>query len=75
MIKVAKIPYYVHRLAYIEAHGNIPSGFFVCHTCDQRLCIEPTHLYAGTAADNNRDCWARGRGFNVGAQEYQCERT
>jgi len=40
----------------------IPSDFFVCHTCDNPNCVNPAHLYVGTALDNAQDCVKRGRG-------------
>ena len=50
-----------HRLAYEVHVGPIPSGMMVCHTCDNPSCIEPSHLFVGTAADNNADKMRKGR--------------
>ena len=54
-----------HRLAWERAYGPIPSGMFVCHHCDVKRCIEPTHLFLGTALDNNRDAVAKGRNAHM----------
>jgi hypothetical protein len=52
----------VHRVAYQLAKGNISNGLFVCHSCDNRKCCNPDHLWLGTQADNLTDMYAKGRG-------------
>ena len=50
-----------HRAAYLAFCGVIPVGLFVLHKCDNKLCINPDHLFLGTQADNNADKLAKGR--------------
>lgn len=57
---------YAHRYAYQLAFGPIPEGYHICHHCDNPPCVRPTHLFAGTASDNAKDMWAKGRAsFNL----------
>lgn len=50
-----------HRDAYEKAHGPIPPGVLVLHSCDNRKCINPDHLRLGTAKDNFGDMIKRSR--------------
>ena len=44
-----------HRVSFIQSKGPIPTDKQVNHLCDRPYCIQPSHLYAGTAQDNRDD--------------------
>jgi hypothetical protein len=50
-----------HRIAYILTHGKIPQGILILHSCDNRSCCNPIHLFQGSHKDNTQDMWNKGR--------------
>jgi hypothetical protein len=53
--------YLAHRAAYLVAHGELPDGCVVMHTCDNPECTNPDHLVLGTHGDNVADKVRKGR--------------
>ena len=70
--------YRAHRLSYQMFNGLIVDrDVFVCHRCDNPRCVNPEHLFAGSAQDNTNDMMAKGRnadfsGRSVGVKNNNC---
>lgn len=56
-----KRPEFLHRIIYEMRNGPIPSGYYVCHKCDNPNCCNPEHLFLGTQSDNMADMKRKGR--------------
>jgi hypothetical protein len=66
----------VHRASYMLHKGPIPEDKFVLHSCDIPDCVNPTHLFLGTQADNIKDKVAKGRhayGVRIGTAKLNDE--
>lgn len=53
--------YKAHRFSYEIYFGAIPDGFMVCHRCDNKPCVRPSHLFLGVAKDNSVDAMLKDR--------------
>jgi hypothetical protein len=48
--------YMAHRMAYMIEIGDIEDDLLICHTCDNKSCVNPNHLWKGTRSENAQDC-------------------
>jgi hypothetical protein len=48
------------RVMWFLTNGPIPGNLWVLHRCDNPICVNPKHLYLGTASENGLDASARG---------------
>lgn len=60
-LKSGKTKLSAHRVSWEVRFGKIPPGQWVLHKCDNPKCVNPEHLFLGTALDNNLDMIRKGR--------------
>jgi transposase len=58
-IKARKFDWRAHRLSWCVFKGPIPDGIDVLHHCDNKLCINPDHLFLGGQQDNTDDYFTK----------------
>lgn len=65
---------FVHRMSYLAFHES-PADKDVCHHCDNPPCVNPKHLFLGTAKDNAIDMMKKKRHpFHLEAEKTNCRR-
>lgn len=52
---------YAHRVSWQIKNGPVPDGMYVCHACDNRKCVNPSHLWLGSQSENLKDMVDKGR--------------
>lgn len=63
-----------HRVSWLLHNGPIPEDMWVLHSCDNRKCVRPDHLFLGTPEDNAKDMVSKDRDKPWQRNATHCQR-
>lgn len=67
VLGLSGVPWIASRVMLeLKLGRGLRVGEMACHQCDTPGCVNPAHLFVGTAHDNQRDKWVKGRGITPG---------
>lgn len=61
-----------HRYSFLLHYGPFHKSLIVCHSCDNRGCVNPAHLWLGTDHDNAKDKMRKGRWVDTQGVKTSC---